>query len=382
MSFTSFGCRFCLKTIQPNEKMALIDEEVKSQFISLTQIKLDFMEGLSKVVCEVCLRSVQLATALKLQFVENQKKLYSEIEDIQIETQKSEINPNIHDIQESESDLPKSVPQFINTTIHKAVPVKITQKPQAKKRKITPKKVVSENTSNSSFEIQSSIEIEPEIKIKEEQFEEGEIQFHNQFFDQFNYSDTNPFDTNDSDDPSNMLEEMEMKTEQNTSDSARKKVLVKSTVAGERVFPCVYCGKHYNKRHMSRHINVEHKKIKFPCVVPDCPSSYSRKEKLRIHIQAKHIDCSEEEYAELLEKVRNLLPIYENVSHVDIDQPKIKFYCVVPGCQTNYTRKRKLKVHVTENHSDLSPEEMEEVKTKLEALEPVYEMFEDPVIKP
>ena len=363
--------------------MALIDEEVKSQFTSLTQIKLDFMDGLSKVVCEVCLRSVQLATALKLQFVENQKKLYSEIEDIQIEAQASGINPIIHDIQESENDLPKPVPQFFNTLIHKAVPVKISQKPPAKKRKITPKKIVSGSSSNNSFDMHnSSFSIEPEINIKEEQFEEGEIKVHNQFYDQFNYSDINPFDTNDSDDPSNMLEEMEIKTEQNnTSDSPRKKVLVKSTVAGERVFPCVYCGKHYNKRHMSRHINVEHKKIKFPCVVPDCPSTYSRKEKLRLHIQTKHIGCSEDEYAELLEKVRNLLPIYENVSHVDIDQPKIKFYCVVPDCQINYTRKRKLKVHIVEKHSDLSLEEMSEVMTKFEALEPVYEMYEDPVIK-
>lgn len=364
--------------------MALIDEEVKSQFTSLTQIKLDFIDGLSKVVCEVCLRSVQLATALKLQFVENQKKLYTEIEEIQIEAKTSGINHpeiEIHHIQASEDDPLKPLQKLIQ----KAVPVKSTpKKPPAKKRKMNTK--MPENTSTNSFDMHdaSSFSIEPEVNIKEEKFEEGEIQFNNQFFDQFNYSDTNPFDTNDSDDPSSMLEEMEMKNEQdpNTSDFPRKKILVKTTVAGERVFPCVYCGKHYNKRHMSRHINVEHKKIKFPCVVADCQSTYSRKEKLRLHIQTKHIDCSQEEYADLLEKVRTLMPIYENVSHVDIDQPKIKFYCVVPGCLSNYTRKRKLKVHLAEKHSDLNHEELAEVMEKFEALDPVYEMYDDPVIRP
>lgn len=372
MNFFYFRCRFCLKTIEANEKMALIDEEVKSQFTSLTEMKLDLTEGLSKVVCEVCLRSVQLATALKLQFIDNQKKLYSEIEDVQLEANTSkQIDPEIkiHDVQGSVNDSMQPVPVFVDISSPKKVPVKSKlKKPPAKKRKINP--------SSFNKNEENSFSMEPEINIKEEQFDEGEIEFNNHIFDQFNYTDPNPIDNNDSDDPSSMLQELEM------PQIKPKKVLSKKPLTGEKVLPCGYCGKHYNKRHMSRHINVEHRKIKFPCVVPDCTSSYSRKEKLRNHIQAKHIDCSEEEYTELLEKVRTLMPTYENVDYADIENPKIKFYCVVANCQSNYSRKSMLKTHIADKHSDLSPDEMTRVMENFKALQPVYEMFEDQVNNP
>ncbi|XP_070490117.1 uncharacterized protein [Chironomus tepperi] len=384
MDFTGFGCRFCLRTIQSNEKFNLIDEDVKSQFITLTQIELDIVEGLSKFVCEVCLRSVQLATALKLQFVENQKKLLAEIDDYEIEPTTSNIA--IHDIQETTNDELKPMTKFHSIPIQKAVTVKsIPKKPPAKKLKTTQK--IPDNISDNSLSIQdtSSSAIDPEIKIKEEKIEEGEIQIkHEQFYDQFDYSQSNTFDENDSDDPSSMLEEMDTGTEQypNTPDHIQQKVYPRKTITGEKVYPCVYCGKHYAKRHLTRHINAEHKKTKFQCMVAGCTNTYSRKEKLRGHIQTKHIDCTQEEYDNLLEQIKHLMPIYEDANLADLETPKMKFYCVVPGCQANYTRKRKLKLHLPDKHANLTPKEMAAAKRRLDSITPVYEMYKDPVVNP
>ncbi|KAG5677111.1 hypothetical protein PVAND_006894 [Polypedilum vanderplanki] len=75
MSAINEECRFCLKVFSKEEKYTIIDNEIRKQFKNFTQMKLSSSAKLSKVICELCLRSLQMAHLLKNQFIENQQKL-------------------------------------------------------------------------------------------------------------------------------------------------------------------------------------------------------------------------------------------------------------------------------------------------------------------
>ncbi|KAL7047968.1 hypothetical protein ACKWTF_003159 [Chironomus riparius] len=71
-------CRLCLKDLNQNEKFHEITEEIREEFTNVTQMELILTESHSNTICELCLRSLLLASAVKLQFIENQQKFYRE----------------------------------------------------------------------------------------------------------------------------------------------------------------------------------------------------------------------------------------------------------------------------------------------------------------
>ncbi|CAG9799968.1 unnamed protein product [Chironomus riparius] len=71
-------CRFCSRKI--NENHQTINDEIKIYFTNITQINLLDYEMCSKHVCELCLRTLQLANALRVQLLENEQRLYDLIE--------------------------------------------------------------------------------------------------------------------------------------------------------------------------------------------------------------------------------------------------------------------------------------------------------------
>jgi hypothetical protein len=75
MSAKNNECRFCLRVLESNEKTHSIDHEIKESFKFITHIDLKSAVKYSKLVCIVCLRSLQLAHAVIIQFSENQQKL-------------------------------------------------------------------------------------------------------------------------------------------------------------------------------------------------------------------------------------------------------------------------------------------------------------------
>jgi hypothetical protein len=65
--------------LKNDKKSTTIDEEIRFQFKNVTQMRLIDSNKYSQIVCEICLRSLNLAYAVKEEFCENQKKLQEEI---------------------------------------------------------------------------------------------------------------------------------------------------------------------------------------------------------------------------------------------------------------------------------------------------------------
>ena len=76
--FLSYSCRLCLKDLNQNEKYHEITDEIREEFTNVTQTELILTVSHSNTICELCLRSLLLASAVKSQFIENQQKFYRE----------------------------------------------------------------------------------------------------------------------------------------------------------------------------------------------------------------------------------------------------------------------------------------------------------------
>ena len=114
-------------------------------------------------------------------------------------------------------------------------------------------------------------------------------------------------------------------------------------------FQCNDCGASFAlKRHLQRHINAVHLKLK-PYVCDQCKKSFSRKDDLNMHIKSVHLkirphkcqDCS-----------RNFLKKMTLASHVERvhlkPNPLKRFIC--NKCETAFHTKRNLKNHMDKIH--------------------------------
>ncbi|XP_070490426.1 zinc finger protein Xfin-like isoform X1 [Chironomus tepperi] len=73
-------CRFCSRKLNENENHPTVNDEIKLYFTNITQINLLDYEMCSKHICELCLRTLQLANALRVQLLENEQRLYDLID--------------------------------------------------------------------------------------------------------------------------------------------------------------------------------------------------------------------------------------------------------------------------------------------------------------
>lgn len=76
----SCRCRFCSRKLNENENHSTVNDEIKLYFTNITQINLLDYEICSKYICELCLRTLQLANALRVQLLENEQRLYDLID--------------------------------------------------------------------------------------------------------------------------------------------------------------------------------------------------------------------------------------------------------------------------------------------------------------
>jgi len=256
--------------MQVNERMALIDDEIKDQFMSITQLLLESGSGLSQIICELCLRSLQLASAVKLQFIENQRKLHYFGDD-------SDENDS------NRSESPIQAPEPIS---------KRRKREQRHDDYVDPLSLVTVQ-SNENFEAPENIR-PTAFKIKQEQVET---------FESYNYEEL----------PTMLSEQEERKPKFTRSFNIPKTTERKLNAVGERSFQCPHCKNFYKRRpHMLRHIEVAHMKCKFICVVPDCEQFFVRKERLKKHLEVNHADLAPQEMTAMIDKLRILKPVYGN----------------------------------------------------------------------
>lgn len=272
-----------------NERMAVIDEDIHDQFSSVTDLRLQFGTGFSQITCELCLRSLQLASAVKCQFIENQRKLNS-------------INCSIKEEKEPPNEAP---------------PVQTTAS-TPRRRKREPRKTQQRNTEDF---------IDPLQFLS--------VQESNEEFDSYNNPPTSPKEQPTKEEPAENEEPMvleiikkprrerkrtaEQSPQENGSRSTNSEYNTPSEPV-QRGFKCPHCSNVYKRKpHMSRHIEVSHMKVKFICVVPGCSQYFVRKERLRKHIETCHDELVSNEMALMLEQVRHLKPVYGTSSMLDAD---------------------------------------------------------------
>ncbi|XP_070490126.1 zinc finger protein kipf-like [Chironomus tepperi] len=271
MSSKNNECRFCLKKMQINERMALIDDEIKDQFVGITQLMLESGSGLSQIICELCLRSLQLASAVKLQFIENQRKLHY-------------FGDDSDDNDSNCSELPTVQPPEIIS--------KKRRRDQRHDDYVDPLSLVTVQ-SNEHFEAPETIRPST-FKIKQEHAET--------FESSYNYEEL----------PTMLNEQEDRKPKYNRSFNIPKTERKLNTV-GEKSFQCPHCKNFYKRRpHMLRHIEVAHMKCKFICVVPDCEQFFVRKERLKKHLEVSHSDLAPQAMTAMIDKLRILKPVYGN----------------------------------------------------------------------
>ncbi|XP_070490096.1 zinc finger protein 1 homolog [Chironomus tepperi] len=73
-------CRLCFKNLHQDEKFHEITEEIREEFTNVTSTKLILATSHSNIICEFCLRSLLLASAVKSQFIGNQQRFCREYE--------------------------------------------------------------------------------------------------------------------------------------------------------------------------------------------------------------------------------------------------------------------------------------------------------------
>lgn len=261
--------------MQINERMALIDDEIKDQFVGITQLMLESGSGLSQIICELCLRSLQLASAVKMQFIENQRKLHYFGDD-----------SDENDSNCSESPIIQP-PEPI---------IKRRRRDQRHDDYVDPLSLVTVQ-SNEHFEVPESSTIRSSsLKIKQEHSAE-------------------PFESYNFEELPTMLSEQEDKKPKffrsfNIPKTSSERKL---NAVGEKSFQCPHCKNFYKRRpHMLRHIEVAHMKCKFICVVPTCEQFFVRKERLKKHLEVSHADLAPQEMTAMIDKLRILKPVYGN----------------------------------------------------------------------
>lgn len=262
--------------MQINERMALIDDEIKDQFVGITQLMLESGSGLSQIICELCLRSLQLASAVKMQFIENQRKLHYFGDD-----------SDENDSNRSESPIIQA-PEPI---------IKRRRRDQRHDDYVDPLSLVTVQ-SNEHFEAPESSTIRTSsLKIKQEHTAEP--------FESYNFEEL----------PTMLSEQQEDKKPKfsrsfNIPKTSSERKL---NAVGEKSFQCPHCKNFYKRRpHMLRHIEVAHMKCKFICVVPTCEQFFVRKERLKKHLEVSHADLAPQEMTAMIDKLRILKPVYGN----------------------------------------------------------------------
>lgn len=77
-------CRFCLKNLKDSEAIIAINQQIQSQFFSITQIELNTLEVYSQNICEKCFKSTRESSIFRSQLIRTQMKLEEEFENLEI----------------------------------------------------------------------------------------------------------------------------------------------------------------------------------------------------------------------------------------------------------------------------------------------------------
>ncbi|CRK93016.1 CLUMA_CG006469, isoform A [Clunio marinus] len=121
---------------------------------------------------------------------------------------------------------------------------------------------------------------------------------------------------------------------------------------GAKVMPCEFCGKLFSCMNNLRTHLYYHSEPKFICDFPNCDKKFYMRKRLRAHVKThngqKDFGCTfcEKSYFSQNDLNRHLFSIHQ----------KMRFFCQVPGCHGNFSRREYYKKHAIAHHQSLGPE--------------------------
>lgn len=280
-----------------------INEEIREDFLNVTQHELVLSVHYSSIICVLCLRSLQMASTLKSQFIENQKKfLINEL-----------------DVQEDESQ-----PEFSDL------------EPKIKEEIIDDETVYDEEVGTVDTDINT------EMLYPRQQFEVNKRKQKSSSYQEYECDICH-------------------KKFKNVNSVKQHRQLHDKPSALIHTVSCGICGKSYKgKAGLNAHMLI-HSTPQFNCDI--CNMEFYDKQRYQYHIMSKHLkqknfQCNEcsKSYFKKSDLKRHVL-----AAHV-----REKYACTFSGCGMTFNLEEKCRTHIYEAHPFERIEDLFKVMEKVD----------------
>lgn len=131
-------------------------------------------------------------------------------------------------------------------------------------------------------------------------------------------------------------------------------------------FPCLLCDrKCFSKNSLHTHVKYVHANQFVQCTFEGCGKSFQHEKYLKTHIRRNHTDMSVVcDVCSAVYKYPDQLRLHKNVVHLNY-----RYYCVYPGCNLEYRRKKNIIEHIEKHHTK-DPEELKKYRKIICKLQP------------
>ncbi|XP_070491119.1 zinc finger protein 845-like [Chironomus tepperi] len=320
-------CRFCLKNFNENEVYFGITEEIKENFESLAQIKFILSTTKKNLICELCMRSLQIATLLKHQFIINQRQFLSRDDRIKIEnsmtimdtaTSSKNLGHPVNKIEKPEKILVQNVNNVKNN-------------PKAENETIRRDPVARSESTYKHPASQTSNKIVDKILLKFEKIDQSSA------------------------DKTSILGTNNLKTIKKSNRNRTLTIKALNLIKQEDIyFKCPYCTESFlYKSHLSAHIMSDHKSEILRCNV--CRKLFINKDDLNTHVNVLHpkernYSCSMCSKAYTSRSTLN--------KHVTAKHPGSKYRCNYNSCHLTFDTFDAIRSHMVLVHPEVKFRDM------------------------
>lgn len=317
-----YSCRLCLKNLCQNEKSHEITEEIREEFINVTQTELILTASYSSTICELCLRSLLLASAVKSQFIENQQKFFRENDYEEIIRLEPDIN----------------VSTGTDTSINFVNVMTIKQEPEdpeiGKHKKKLPKK--NKNQMFKIQEVKSMQKLECDICNKfyssQKTLKEHQILHFRKISPDYKC-------------------EICSKTFMRMKTLRRHKLLHDPSFAKIAV-SCPICDRRFQSKPGLHAHMLQHKEPRFNCDL--CDKTYFKKFGLQYHMETFHL---KERNFQCPHCNKTYIKDSHLTLHIQVEHEHKKYYCGL--CKQDFKRKGNCRDHILMLHPDTKPKLVE-----------------------
>ncbi|KAG5669393.1 hypothetical protein PVAND_017280 [Polypedilum vanderplanki] len=328
-------CRFCLRSFDQNEKIVELDENIQIQFYELTQIELNISLDLSSAICLICHNNLLLFSSFRTELIEKQSKLLNHIQNLK-ENQNFQIKKEI-------------IEDFTEVQLENTKICEDTKKSIEK---------LEQNYLNficdlCNFSCAHKHKLETHMAKNHKKVFTCEI-CDQKFFKKFQLN-------------AHMKAKHTEKIRNHFCPICNKAFFSAENLKkhveshNDKDMPCEFCGKLFSCINNLRTHLYYHSEPKFVCEIDNCGKKFFMKKRLRAHIKThknqKDFVCGfcDKSYFSQNDLNRHISSIHQ----------KLRFFCEIPGCNGNFSRREYYKKYALTHHQNLGSEKLENLLQKI-----------------